>query len=737
MRVFYNRRILKQFFSILIGFLLPYTWCLGQEIDHWETVVVEADTWRYIVPSSELPATWNSLSFDDQLWSEGISGFGYGDDDDNTVLPNSTISVFLRKSFNITDISVIGEILLHMDYDDAFVAYLNGVEIARAQVSGDPPAFNQLSDGLHEALLYQGLTPEGFKIPVSELIEGENILAVQVHNQSTTSSDLSALPVLSVGVTETTFTYNPTPTWFREPLEFKSSDLPIIVIDTRGQEIPNEPKIQSDIGVIDNPTGINTLSDPFTYSGFCGIETRGASSQGFPKKNYGIEFWDQNGNDIDTTLLSLPSEEDFILHGPFSDKSLINNVLAMKLARDLGQYASKTEFVELVINGDYKGVYVAMEKIKRDDNRLDISRLREEDIEGDQLTGGYIIRIDRAEEQGWASKYNAYGGDFPIFFEYYYPDQDEIQPEQKIYIKSYFDEFEDALNAPERRNAKGFHYLDYIDLRTFVDNFILNELSKNVDAYRLSTYFYKDRSSRGGKLKAGPIWDYNLAFGNGDYCGGDDTQGWEFYQCVGGSPFWWDRLLQDTEFTNGLRCRWEELRGGILSTERMNSYLDSLAFELTDAADRNFQRWPVMGIYIWPNSWFYASATSHLQVIEEMKNWISERSQWLDENIPGVASNCEIYDPPYLGLITATEENLIKDELLRVYPNPADDLITIESTGIIQEIEISSILGQTIRLEYPKRSKVELNLGEISGHDLLLLRIVTDQGTKVRRIQIR
>jgi len=718
----------------LMFFLLAFSG-LSQDIDHWESVVVEADTWRYLVPTSEPDASWTTAGFDDQGWTEGVSGFGYGDEDDNTLLPEGTLSVYLRRKFDIVDLSVIHEVLLNMDYDDAFVAYVNGVEVARGQISGDPPAFDQPSDGLHEALLYQGVPPEGFEVPISLLVEGENILTVQVHNQSMTSSDLSALPVLSVGVTTTDFTYSPTPTWFLEPLDFTTSNLPIVVIDTRGAAVPDEPKTIADLGVIDNASGENSVTDAYTYTGFCGIETRGASSQSFPKKNYGIEMWDEFGNDIDTTFVGFPAEEDFILHGPYSDKSLINNVLAMKLANDLGQYASRTRFVELVLNGDYRGVYVAMEKIKRDNERLDISRLREEDIEGDQLTGGYIIRIDRAQERGWASQYNAYQGGEPIFFEYYYPDENNIQPQQEAYIRSYVDEFESALFSNSRRNSKGFHYLDYMDLRTFVDNFILDELSKNVDAYRLSTYFYKDRSSDGGKLKAGPIWDYNLAFGNGDYCGGDDTQGWEFYQCVGSSPFWWDHLLQDQEFTNGLRCRWEELRGSVLQTQRINNYLDSLAVAIAEATDRNFQRWPVMGRYVWPNSWFYASANSHLQVIDRMKNWIEERSIWLDQNIPGVAANCELYEPPYLDLITSVEDEVESFEV-RVYPNPARDQINVESTSIIDEIVITNTLGQVVGKVEPASRKTAISTDTFRSRGMVILTIITNNSIEYRKVRI-
>ena len=168
------------------------------QIDHWESVVLPGDEWNYLVPTSQPDEGWIAADFDVSNWQIGISGFGYGDEDDATVLPN-TMAVFLRKAFEIKEISEIEEIVLDIDYDDGFVAYLNGTEIARDLMTGIP-AYNQSSDGLHEALLHQNQSPERFEIPKELLRSGTNILAVEVHNESLTSSDLSALPVLSLGL---------------------------------------------------------------------------------------------------------------------------------------------------------------------------------------------------------------------------------------------------------------------------------------------------------------------------------------------------------------------------------------------------------------------------------------------------------------------------------------------------------------------------------------------------------
>lgn len=171
----------------------------------WNTIITQGDSWKYLVPSSEPSGNWRLSSFFDSNWTTGKSGFGYGDNDDATNV-TVTRSIFLRKKFTIENVSAIKQLVLHMDYDDGFVAYLNGVEIARSQMAGkgDFPGFGESASDQHDALIFQGQSPEKFEIenPSSILKNGENILAVQVHNVNTTSSDLSAIPFLTVG-TET------------------------------------------------------------------------------------------------------------------------------------------------------------------------------------------------------------------------------------------------------------------------------------------------------------------------------------------------------------------------------------------------------------------------------------------------------------------------------------------------------------------------------------------------------
>ncbi len=172
---------------------------------HWSTFIDLGDTWHYLVPASEPSGTWRQAGFDDQSWSIGESGFGFADGDDNTMVDETT-SIFIRKSFSITSATNIGQVLLHVDYDDAFVAYLNGVEVARANITTvGPPKFDDFADNPdHEAQMYTGGNPSVFEIDPESLITGENLLAIQVHNASATSTDLTLIPFLSIGTHEPT-----------------------------------------------------------------------------------------------------------------------------------------------------------------------------------------------------------------------------------------------------------------------------------------------------------------------------------------------------------------------------------------------------------------------------------------------------------------------------------------------------------------------------------------------------
>lgn len=446
---------------------------------------------------------------------------------------------------------------------------------------------------------------------------------------------------------------------------FSSSNLPIIIINTNGQSIVDDPKITADMGIIFNGENIrNNLTDPFNhYNGQIGIEVRGQSSQMFPMKSYGLELREASGSSVEKSLFGMPKEADWVLYAPYTDKTLMRNFLAYTISNELGRWAAHCRFVELVINGDYKGIYVFMERIKRGSGRVNIAKMSNSDVSGDAVTGGYIFSLDK-EPNGWFSSYAVPNSTTSNKrqFSYVYPKPENIVPAQKNYIKSYVDSFENAL-AAQNFQHKTNGVRRFAELSSFIDYFIVNEVSRNVDGYRLSAFFYKDRDSKDRKIYAGPAWDYDLAFRNANYCEGSNTSGWAYqfnHVCPGDGagliPFWWEKLMLDTSFVSDLRCRWKEVRQTLLSNDHLNHLIDSIATLTNEARQRHFQRWPVLGQYVWPNP--PPIPTSYVGEITALKEWLTSRLRWIDYNIPN-AGACEDWQE------IATES--LEAE---IYPNP-------------------------------------------------------------------
>lgn len=181
-------------------------WASGKDRGNeqsFRTFIDRGASFRYLVPDASVNQNWMAPNFDDNGWAEGPSGFGYGDGDDATLVPQGTISVFARHRFTVNTLEGLEALVFDIDYDDGFVAYLNGVEIARENMSGNRPAWNAFADTYTEPRIINEAPPLRFTIenPAGLLVEGENILAVQVHNSGTTSSDLSMIPFLSARFT--------------------------------------------------------------------------------------------------------------------------------------------------------------------------------------------------------------------------------------------------------------------------------------------------------------------------------------------------------------------------------------------------------------------------------------------------------------------------------------------------------------------------------------------------------
>lgn len=430
-----------------------------------------------------------------------------------------------------------------------------------------------------------------------------------------------------------------------QPSILASSDLPIVMINTNGQTILNDPKITANLGIIYNGPGKrNKIGDlPNEYNNKIGIELRGQSSQLFPMKSYDIELRDAAGIELNLPLLGMPPESDWVLYAPYTDKTLMRNFLAYTLAREMGQWAPRCRFVELIVDNDYKGIYLLVEKIKRNAERVNISKLLTTDNSGDELTGGYIFSLDK-QPNGWFSAFPSPGAlNYNTRqFSYVYPKIADITSSQKTYIKSAVDEFERVLAGPDFQDpGKGTR--KYADLNSFIDYFIVNEVSRNVDGYRLSTYLHKGKNSIDGRIKAGPVWDYDLAFRNANYCNGSDIYGWAYkfnYVCPGDGagliPFWWERLMQDTAFVGSLRCRWKSFRKTTLSDAHVQQIIDSVANLTLEARERHFNRWDIMGKYVWPNP--NPIPFNYTEEISTLKNWLVQRTLWIDASLENKGS---------------------------------------------------------------------------------------------------
>ncbi len=687
--------------SVLLVFSLIPVLSLNAQVNHWETAIYGTDTFRYFIGKQEPPTDWRTLNFNDNTWLRGKGPLGYGETNIATVVPDNTLSIYIRKSFSVPDTSEISAGLLNLDYDDGFVAWINGVEVARSNLgsTGDIPAYNTLAPLNHEGLMHQGQLPESFVIQNSIsnklLRKGKNVVCMQVNNILSTSSDLTAILYLSFGIKSTATYFDTIPSWFTAPTLAEGSLLPLIIINTSGQWIPHIPeKIKVDFGIVDNgPGNYNNPTDPYQYFGKAGLGVHGSSSAMFDKKNYGLETWTMTGTDIslDTTLLGLPRENDYILYGPYPDKSLLRNYIMYFLGNDIGQYAPRTRMCELYLDGDYRGFYLLIEKVKRNKNRVNIKKLETTDNAGIKLTGGYIIKIDRTGANytdGWYSPDSLYLKT-KIFFVFDYPKSTDMLLVQKQYIQNKVTFFEKLLRAANFTDPV-YGYRSVIDSKSFAEHLILSEFCKNVDAYCYSTFFYKDRDDVDPRIHMGPIWDYDLAFGNANYEGASDIVGWEYKYPKPGQTFWWQRLVSDPWFANLTKCRYEELRKTALNSDSIDLVIDNAIIKMGPAVTRNFNRWQIHGIWIWPNN--FVGATYEADV-NYLKQWIRDRGAWMDNNMPGVCTPDN------------TSQELTLSGSIRAYPNPAAGNINIEIQCPVSEdvlLEVFNVYGQLIYVKQIK-----------------------------------
>jgi hypothetical protein len=450
------------------------------------------------------------------------------------------------------------------------------------------------------------------------------------------------------------------------------SNLPIVIITTDGGvTIPDDPKVNATMKLIDRGPGQrNYVSDQYNtaylnYNGRIGIELRGSSSQESPKKNYG--FTTRMADDVtnnNVSLLGMPEENDWILGGMVFDTALIRDYLCHKLYGRLGNYASRATYCEVIINNDYKGLYMLQEKLKADDKRIDVFKIRTTDNALPGLSGGYITKADKLT-----------GGDTRAWIMYSFqnsivdyihllPRPEDATPIQTGYIKDEFFRLEATAKNNDVSVITG--YPSVIDIPSFIDYMIINEFASNPDAYQYSTYFHKDRN---GKLRAGPVWDIDLSFGNDLfqwYLDRSKTYLWYFedYYYNNGSTFWRD-LFHNTQYKCYLSKRWNELiqPGQTLNQAALSALIDSTVSEISEAVAREYQRWGKSG--------------SHPQRIADIKSFMSARTDWITSNI-GPFSACSNVTVPQLTITKI----MYHPQTTTLFPEEDDlEFLEIRNTG--------------------------------------------------------
>lgn len=408
------------------------------------------------------------------------------------------------------------------------------------------------------------------------------------------------------------------------------SNLPIVIVHMLGGAAPNPSSREyqsSMFGLFDGGTARAKLLGPATHTSRLGVKIRGRSTRNQPKPSYTLELRGTADEDAPASLLGMPKDGDWVLYAPYDmDKSMLHNVFAYDLSRQINRYAPRTQFCEVffvagngkVTQASYAGVYVLTERLTRSKDRVAIEKLEPGDAVDPIVSGGYIVKVDEPDEP--AESFKAAGG---LTFIYDDPDVDEITPEQKDYIEDYLDACWRAVTAANGVDAAtGKRYDELIDVPSFIDHHILTLLMKNPDGFVLSSYFYKDRN---GKLFAGPLWDFDLAMGANDPWGqrsvnpqywGPGTMSELFKRSF------WGPLFTHAEFAATYWARWDELLSTTFTSAKFHATVDALESKVTEAELRNRARWPAGA----PRN------NSYPDEVDALEAWLDARLTWINAN---------------------------------------------------------------------------------------------------------
>lgn len=426
--------------------------------------------------------------------------------------------------------------------------------------------------------------------------------------------------------------------------------LPLMLIDTNGVDIPGKgildeegrhigfttapdgsDRITAHMKVMDSAAENNHPTDTPTVESAIVIHARGNSSRLFDKLGYRIKLVDENGNSNPESLMGMDAHHEWALHGPFLDKTLLRNYMWYNIAGECMEYAPNVRFCEVILNGEYQGVYVLTELINAG---KDGARLNMEIEARDNTYTGYLLRLDRYDEsqEDWLKSLTTYTyrNDISLKLEVEYPSASKLTPEIRESIKADFSAFEKALYSYDYNNSR-YGYQNFIDMDSFADYLILNEFTANYDAGAYSTYIYKDID---GILKM-CVWDFNNACDNYQEQSTVQVQHFELQ-----NRLWFGMLCKDDVFVQRVIERYRQLRETWLNEAYLEEYIDQVIDYLGPAIDRNFEKWG----YTFEDDSLLDPASRNLHsydaAVEQLKRFIRERGRWMDENIDSLLQYC-------------------------------------------------------------------------------------------------
>lgn len=433
-----------------------------------------------------------------------------------------------------------------------------------------------------------------------------------------------------------------------------TTHLPIVEIDTQGQAVPGRPltangkfagyemsatgekTIDVHMTLKDGGQGRNTLMDAAQVDTKAKIRYRGNSSRLFDKKSYAVSLVDENGEEAPQKMAGMGTHDEWVLNGPFLDRTLIRNYLCLNVAGEIMAYAPNVRYCELFVNGEYQGVYLLMESIAVGDERLRLTKPED----GKNMTS-WIVRWDRSgkgDQELDNFTFYTYKSDVSSL-DVRYPGRNKITPGRMAYIEKEISQVEKTLYSYDLGDAqKG--YAQYLDVRAFAQYFIINEFFRNVDAGRFSTFYYKDVR---GKIKP-CVWDFN----NG--CDNYIDYEWDEAGFTMQNAPWFGALLKDEAFVDAVVSEYRRLRGSVLSQEYLLGYIDQTRAYLGGAIDRNYAVWGYAFDLTYARetedghnylSPVERNVTSYDGSIDQLKDFIVRRGNWLDAHIDTLYQYCQ------------------------------------------------------------------------------------------------